>query len=221
MKDNARNGTPRRSENHGEERNANGAGSGTRLSCVLLWSAATFSEGAAESWRPTSFAVSVGVAVLPEAARFAASGEGAGIGDETLKFTKDVGDAAVPSAVDAWGALTVFGAGAAAGAEPALCVRGNDETTAVARNRKRAAPLANVEKVRSGASHTGTETCGTRERDGTGTGSAAISLAVPRRSASRVRHSAHVSRCACTEARASDESASSRYAERSPNGCTA
>jgi len=166
-------------------------------------------------------AVDAGVAELPEAARFAGSGAGTGLGDETLKFTKDVGDAAAPSAVDAWGALTVFGAGAAAGAEPALCVRGNDETTAVARNRKRAAPLANVEKVRSGASHTGTETRGTRERDGTRAGSAAISLAVPRSSASRVRHSAHVSRCACTEARASDESASSRYAERSPNGCTA
>src|SRR5438552_4153315 len=50
---------------------------------------------------------------------------------------------------------------------------------------------------------------------------AASSLETWLRSARRVRHRAHESRCACTEARASDESAPSRYAERSPNGCTA
>src|SRR2546430_6780571 len=79
-----------------------------------------------------------------------------------------------------------------------------------------AAPLASVEKVRRGASQNGTDTRGTSDRDGTSMGSAAMSRAVPRSSARRVRQSAHVSRCACTEARASDESAPSRYAERSP-----
>jgi hypothetical protein len=220
MNERAANATPRRSQNHGEVRNANGAGSATRLSCVLLWSAAALEEGPAESWRPTSFAVSVGVGV-PPAARFAVSAAGTGLGDETLKFWKpDEGEAASPT-LEAWGALTVFGAGAAAGAEPALCMRGNDETTAVARNKKIAAPLAKVEKVRSGASQTGTDTRGTSDRVGTGDGSAAMSRAVPRSSARRVRQSAHVSRCACTEARASGESAPSKYAERSPNGCTA
>src|SRR5207247_1751010 len=106
-------------------------------------------------------------------------------------------------------------AGAGAAAVPA--VRGNDAINAEARNRKIAAPLAKVENVRSGASQNGTETRGTSERDGTGFGSAAMSRAVPRSSASRDRQSAHVPRCACTEARASDESALSRYAERSPN----
>src|SRR5437773_1016396 len=83
------------------------------------------------------------------------------------------------------------------------------------------ASLASVEKVRSATIQTGAETRGTSDRDGTGIGRAAMSRAVPRSSARRVRQMAHVSRCACTEARASGESARSRYAERSPNGCTA
>src|SRR5439155_18208747 len=112
-------------------------------------------------------------------------------------------------------------AGAAAGAEPALWARGNDDIAADTTNRKIAAALATAENVRSRAIHGETPTRGTSDRDGTGIGKAAMSRAVPRSSARRVRHRAHESRCACTEARASDESAPSRYAERSPNGCTA
>src|SRR5947207_2543446 len=92
-----------------------------------------------------------------------------------------------------------------------------DETS----KRFAAAALETVENVRSRAIHGETPTRGTSDRDGTGIGKAAMSRAVPRSSARRVRHRAHESRCACTEARASDESAPSRYAERSPNGCTA
>jgi hypothetical protein len=92
---------------------------------------------------------------------------------------------------------------------------------AEATNTKIAATLANVENVRTGAIQTGTAMRGTRDRDGRGTGRLAMSRAVPRSSARRVRQRAHVSRCACTEVRASGESALSRYAERSSNGCTA
>ena len=114
-----------------------------------------------------------------------------------------------------------LGAGTAAGADPALCARGNEDIAAETTNRRMAAALASVEKVRSATIQTGAETRGTSDRDGTGIGRAAMSRAVPRSSARRVRQMAHVSRCACTEARASGESARSRYAERSPNGCTA
>jgi len=146
----------------------------------------------------------------------AAAGAARFSGSERLAFGEEVAAVAPPLASSALAA----GAGAAAGALHALVMRGNDETTAEARNRKRAAPLANVENVRSGASQTGTDTRGTSEREGTGAGSAAMSRAVPRSSARRLRHSAHASRCACTEARVSGESAPSKYAERSPNGCT-
>jgi hypothetical protein len=92
---------------------------------------------------------------------------------------------------------------------------------AEARNTKIAATLANVENVRTRAIHGETETRGTSDREGTGMGRLAMSRAVPRSSARRVRQRAHVSRCACTEVRASGASALSRYAERSSNGCTA
>jgi hypothetical protein len=165
----------------------------------------------------TTLPASDGVAEAAAAERSLAT-TGAALGAETAKPC-ELGEAsAAPPAPEAWGALTAFGAGAPAAVED--WARGKYEITADARNRKSAAPVANVAKVRSGASQTGTETRGTSDRDGTGIGSAAMSRAVPRSSAKRVRQRAHVSRCACTEARASDESALSRYAERSPNGCT-
>src|SRR2546428_665379 len=140
---------------------------------------------------------------------------GTALGDGAPNLSELGGCSEVSPAPDAAGRDT-----AGAAALPADCARGKDAITAEARNRKMAAPLAKVEKVRSGVSQNGTDTRGTSDRDGTGMGSAAMSRAVPRSSARRVRQSAHVSRCACTEARASDESAPSRYAERSPNGCT-
>ena len=144
------------------------------------------------------------------ASRFSAS--------ERLAVGAPVSDVAPLLAASSAGA---DGAGAAAGALPALVSCGNEESTAEARNRKSAAPLAKVDSVRSGATQIGIDTRGTSDRDGTGIGRAAMSRAVPRSSARRVRQRAHVSRCACTEARAWGESASSRYAERSSNGCTA
>src|SRR5205814_91440 len=174
-------------------------------------------EGPAESWpRPISFAEAAGVAEVSNLS--GVLGAGAALGAETWKFWELGCAAALSPARDAAGCDK---AGAGAAALPVDCARGKVAITADARNRNIAAPLAKVENVRSGASQTGTETRGTSDREGTGIGRAAMSRAVPRSSARRVRQSAHVSRCACTLARASDESAPSRYAERSPKGCTA
>src|SRR5919204_6990838 len=117
-------------------------------------------------------------------------------------------------------ALLALGAGAAA--VPALCeLPPSDATSAEAMNRNRAAPLAIVDRVRSGATQIGIETRGTSERLGTSMGRAEIRRAVERSSARRARHKAHDARCASTLARASGPSAPSRYAESSANGCTA
>jgi hypothetical protein len=206
------------SQSHGESTKGDAADSGARFTRVT-WSPTAFADGPAESSRLT-LALSAGVLEGPAADRWLSLvTAAAGLGDEAWKSgTTDVA-AAAPPAPDASGALSAFGAGAEA--VVADCARGRNATKAVARNRKIAAPLAKVDKVRSGASQNGTDTRGTRDRDGTGIGSPAMRRAVPRSSARRVRQSAHVSRCACTEARASDESALSRYADSSPNGCTA
>src|SRR5882672_6175843 len=206
------------SQSHGDRRSAEGEGSATGAVFTRVdWSAAVYAVGLPESCR--SLAASAGAAegVKEREAVRSPGAAAAGVGDERVK-PSEFEAAAAPPALDACGALTAFGAGAPVEAD---CIRGKYAITAEAMNRKIAAPVAKVEKVRSGASQTGTDTRGTSDRDGTGIGSAAMSRAVPRSSARRVRQSAHVSRCACTEARASAESALSRYAERSPNGCTA
>ena len=204
-------------QSQGELRTANGDCCGPLFSRV---SVANSGEEPAASWRPTWLVASGGVGDWADRSALV---PGVALGALTLNSEGAPVDASSATPLGP-GALRVFGAGAAAGAAapPALvpAARGNDESTADARNKKIAAPLAKVEKVRRGASQKGTEMRGTSERDGTGIGSAAMRRAVPRSSARRVRQGAHVSRCACTAAEASGESAPSRYAERSPNGCT-
>src|SRR5438477_5522965 len=224
MSDSAAKATPRTSHSHG-----NGLNGGCSL--ALGFRAATAkspvdAEGEADpvSWRRVASFVVV------------RSAAGAGVGDGTrLSAAPGDADADVGATyfVSLWGAAdaevappldgsrAAFGAGAAAGADPALCARGNGDIAAETMNRKMAAALATVENVRSATIKTGAEMRGTSDRDGTGIGRAAMSRAVARSSAKRVRQTAHVSRCACTEVRASGESAPSRYAERSSNGCTA
>jgi len=60
MNDSAPNATARTSQSQGERRNANGAGSAVYVR--LNWSPTEFEEGAAESWRLISLAVSAGAA---------------------------------------------------------------------------------------------------------------------------------------------------------------
>src|SRR6185503_16628607 len=83
-------------------------------------------------------------------------GAGAGLGPAAWNFDGSPVAESAATPPDASGALTVLAAGAAADPAPIPRPRGNDVRTAVAMNRKIAAPLANVVSVRSGASHIGT-----------------------------------------------------------------
>src|SRR5439155_895140 len=106
---------------------------------------------------------------------------------------------------------TCSGCGASAGAAaPPLEVWVKLVVRAEAIKRKSAAPLPMVASVRSGASQIGTATRGTSERAGTGDGSAAMSRAVARSCARRVRHESHAARCDSTAARRPPSSSPSR-----------
>ena len=125
------------SQSHGESRIAKGAGSGTGAVLARVdWSTTEFAEGPAESWRPTSFVASLGVADWPAPVRSLVTA-GAALGEGALKLSELGGCSEVSPAPDEAGCDT-------AGAAPAVaadCARGKYAITAEARNKKIAAPL--------------------------------------------------------------------------------
>ena len=117
--------------------------------------------------------------------------------------------------------LDAAGAGAAAGAPPALVADGALEMSVVAAKARTASPLAIADRVRSGAIQNGTVSRGTSDREGAGAGRRRIRAAVARSSATRPGQTEQPARCVAISARRGSSSAPSRYAERSANGCTA
>src|SRR5439155_19464639 len=170
------------------------------------------SSGRAGTLRATAsgpvgpFSATAGGAVVEVSSRFSRSdsaterfAEGAGAGDAAENWAlgelascgpAGPGAAVLAAAPPAPRARSREACGAAAGAATAGAPLPVLVSDALARSvdaakARTATPLAIAERVRSGAIQTGTDTRGTRERDGRTSGSPAIRCAVPRSSARR------------------------------------